>query len=151
MTAAGLEELRAEIARLEAEGREEMAQRIRVARAHGDLKENSEYHDAKNDQAFMETKILRLRERLVNAVVVEADAHPEVVGFGTTVHLKDEGTGKPLTYTLVSSLEADAPNGRLSAESPLARALSGHRPGDLVEWQTPRGPRTLRVEKLTAG
>ena len=150
MTPAGLEDLRAEIVRLETDGREEMAERIRVARAHGDLKENSEYHDAKNDAALQETKLLRLRERLISAVVVEpADENPEIVGFGVTVHLTDEATDKPVSYTLVSSAEADAPNGKLSAESPLARALMGHRPGDLVEWQTPRGARRLRVTQLS--
>src|ERR1700750_2553878 len=93
MTAEGLEELNAELAELEGEGRREIAERIKTAREWGDLKENSEYHDAKNDQAHLETKIARLRERISAAVVVEADAGSNaagVVGFGSSVHVRDQ-------------------------------------------------------------
>ena len=90
-TAAGLEALHAELAELEGDGRREIAARIKTAREWGDLKENSEYHDAKNEQAHLETRILRLREKIANAVVVE-DAAPTggVVGFGSTVVVRDE-------------------------------------------------------------
>ena len=150
ITAQGLADLRAELARLEGPVRREMAARIQAARELGDLKENAEYHIAKEDQALLETRIKRLTERLRDAVVVEADEDGDAVGFGTTVHVVDEASGRPATYTLVGPTEADLATGRLSAESPVARALMGARPGDVVEVETPRGARALRVERLGA-
>ncbi len=91
ITAEGLEQLKAELATLEGEGRREIAERIKTAREWGDLKENSEYHDAKNDQAHLETKIAKLRERISTAEVVEATEAPDgAVGFGSTVVVRDE-------------------------------------------------------------
>src|ERR1700677_3193271 len=92
VTAEGLQELEAELARVEGEGRREIAERIKTAREWGDLKENSEYHDAKNDQAHLETKIARLREKISGAVVVAdtPDASGGVVGFGSTVLVRDQ-------------------------------------------------------------
>ena len=110
MTAAGLEALRAEIAELEGPARRAIAEEIKTARGFGDLKENAEYHEAKNAQARLETKILQLRQRLGDARVVEA-AHGEIVGFGSTVELEDEGSGKRMTYTLVAGHEASASEG----------------------------------------
>src|SRR5271154_7373839 len=102
-TAAGLEVLEAELAVLEGEGRREIADRIKTAREWGDLKENSEYHDAKNDQAHLETKIARLREKIADAVVVEEDeAADGVVGFGSTVVVRDQD-GVEQTWRIVSS------------------------------------------------
>jgi len=150
ITAQGLVELRAELERLEGPARRDMAGRIQSARELGDLKENAEYHIAKEDQALLETKILRLTERLRNAVVVEADQGGNAVAFGTTVHVVDEATGRPSTYTLVGPTEADITTGRLSAESPVARALMGARVGEVVEVETPRGARALRIERLGA-
>jgi transcription elongation factor GreA len=150
ITAQGLVELRAELERLEGPARRAMAARIQAARELGDLKENAEYHIAKEDQALLETRIKRLVERLRNAVVVEADEDASEVAFGTTVHVVDEASGRPATYTLVGPTEADIANGRLSAESPVARALMGARPGDVIEVETPRGARALRVERLGA-
>jgi transcription elongation factor GreA len=146
MTAEGLAALEAEIARLEGEERAAIAEDIRAARALGDLKENAEYHDAKERQAHLETRILRLRERRANAVVVDAaSGSAGVVGFGSSVRLVDESSGRESSYTLVSALEADAAAGRLSVESPMAQALRGRRAGDVVELETPRGSRSLRI------
>jgi transcription elongation factor GreA len=151
LTSAGLQALREEVETLETTGREEVAQRIRTAREWGDLKENAEYHDAKNDQALLETKIARLRERLAGAVVVEPSTDGDVVGFGSAVTVADEDSGRQVVYTLVGVSEADPRQGRVSAESPVARALGGHRVGDLVDVETPRGGRRLRVLEVTSG
>src|ERR1039458_2367793 len=107
MTAADHEALKAELAALEGEGRREIAERIKTAREWGDLKENSEYHDAKNDQAHLETKIARLREKIAHAVVVveEAAGADGVVGFGSTVVVRDQD-GVEQTWRIVSSHDA---------------------------------------------
>jgi transcription elongation factor GreA len=148
ITAEGLEALKAELARLEGDERRAIAARILAARELGDLSENAEYHVAKEDQAHLETKILRLTQRLRAAYVVEADADAATVQFGATVTIADEETGREQTWTLVGSTEADARTGRLSAESPMARALMGAGPGDVVEVQAPRGARRMRVVRL---
>jgi transcription elongation factor GreA len=148
ITPEGLAALRAEIHQLEGEGRAEMAVRIKAARELGDLKENAEYHIAKDDQAHLETKIKRLTERLRAARVVEGTEDPNVVGFGTTVVVVDESSGKEHEFTLVGPTEADLKTGRLSSESPVARALVGARAGDTVSVQTPGGERTYNVQRL---
>jgi transcription elongation factor GreA len=148
ITAEGLEALKAELAQLEGEARREIAQRINVARELGDLSENAEYHIAKEDQAHLETKILRLTERLRNARVVEAPTHTDVVAFGSTVTVADEESGREATWTLVGPTEADISQGKLSAESPVAKALMGRKAGDEVEVHTPRGVRRQRVVRL---
>jgi transcription elongation factor GreA len=148
ITPEGLAALRAEIAHLESEGRAAMAVRIKAARELGDLKENAEYHIAKDDQAHLETKIKRLTERLRAARVVEGTADPEIVGFGSTVVVRDETSGRELEFMLVGPTEADLKSGKLSAESPVARALVGARAGDSVAVQTPGGERRYRVERV---
>jgi transcription elongation factor GreA len=150
ITPEGLVALKAELARLEGEGRQAMARRISAAREHGDLKENAEYHAAKEDQAHLETRISRLAERLRNARVVEAPVDADRVHFGSTVVVVDEATGRESTFTLVGPTEADLKTGRLSAESPMAQALMGAAPGDVVEVDAPRGPRRWRIERLGA-
>jgi transcription elongation factor GreA len=141
----GLEALKAEIEQLETVERPAIAERIKTAREWGDLKENAEYHSAKNDQAFLETKILRLTERLRNATVVDGPARAGEVGFGSEVRVRDEESGKELTWTLVGATEADLAAGRLSVESPVAQALTGRREGDDVAVQTPRGERHYTI------
>jgi transcription elongation factor GreA len=148
ITPEGLAALRAEIAQLETEGRAEMAVRIKAARELGDLKENAEYHIAKDDQAHLETKIKRLTERLRAARVVEGTSDPDVVGFGSTVSVVDEASGKAHDFMLVGPTEADLKTGRLSSESPVARALVGARAGDVVSVQTPGGERRYRVDRV---
>ena len=145
ITSDGLRTLEAELAELEGDGRREMAERIKTAREWGDLKENSEYHDAKNDQAHLETKIARLRERIAGAVIVEEDSAPAgVVGLGSTVVVRD-GDGAEETWRIVSSHDAAPREGRLSVESPMATALLGRAPGDQTSVSLPRGTRALTV------
>jgi transcription elongation factor GreA len=149
ITAAGLEALRTELEELEGPKRKAMAARIKSAREEGDLKENAEYHTAKEDQAHMETRIKRLRERLQNAVVTEADAGSgDTFAFGLTAEVRDEDAGRTNTWTLVGSTEADLAAGRLSAESPIGVALRDAKVGEQVEVQTPKGTKTFVVEKL---
>ena len=148
ITAEGIEALRAERDELEGPGRREMAKRIKAARELGDLKENAEYHIAKDDQAHLVTKIKRLTERLRAARVVEGTTDPEIVGFGSTVLVTDEGSGRENEFTLVGPTEADLAAGRLSAESPVARALVGARAGETVAVQTPGGERRYTVQRV---
>ena len=149
ITAAGIEELRAELAQLEGPALQEMAARIKVARELGDLKENADYHIAKEDQAHLETKIKRLQERLRNAVVVEVnEAADGVFAFGRSAEVLDESKGETNALTLVGSTEADLANGRLSAESPIGKALLDAPVGATVTVETPRGERAFKVLKL---
>ena len=143
-TAEGLEALKAELAALEGDGRREIAARIKTAREWGDLKENSEYHDAKNDQAHLETKIARLREKIADAVIVEDAAGGDVVGFGSTVVVREED-GTERTWRIVSSRDASPGEGRLSAESPVAVALLGRAAGEEIAVSLPRGRRSMRI------
>ncbi|MCW3027907.1 MAG: transcription elongation factor GreA [Solirubrobacterales bacterium] len=145
-TAEGLQALLDELAALERDGRREIAERIKTARDWGDLKENSEYHDAKNDQAHLETKIARLREKIADAVIVEEEiAGPSgVVGFGSTVVVRDD-EGAEQTWRIVSSHEANAREGRLSAESPVAVALLGRPSGEQISVSLPKGRRRLTI------
>jgi transcription elongation factor GreA len=145
ITNEGLRTLEAELEALEGDGRREIAERIKTAREWGDLKENSEYHDAKNEQAHLETKIARLRERIAGAVIVEEDAAPAgVVGLGSTVVVRD-GEGAEETWQIVSSHDAAPREGRLSVESPMGTALLGRTPGDQASVTLPRGTRSLTV------
>jgi transcription elongation factor GreA len=144
ITAEGLEALRAELAELEGPRRTAIVAEIKTARGFGDLKENAEYHAAKDAQGHLEARIRALRARLENAEVVEP-TEGDVVGFGSTVELEDEGSGRRLTYTIVSSLDAAPADGRLSAESPIAQALGGCRAGDVAVVAAPSGQRRLRV------
>jgi len=148
ITAAGIEELRAELAELEGPKRQAMAARIKAARDEGDLKENAEYHVAKEDQAHMETRIKRLQERLQNAVVVEVDGKSDAFAFGRSAEIRDEQNGETQVWTLVGSTEANLAEGRLSAESPIGRALMDAQVGATVEVETPRGNRAFTVLKL---
>ena len=149
ITAEGLEALRAELDELETAGRAEIAKRISVAREMGDLKENAEYHIAKEDQGHMETKILRLQARLRAAVVVEASHSGDAVRFGSTVELVDEDGGPGMTWTVVGPTEADIKAKKLSSESPIARAVMGKSVGDVAEVQTPKGVRRLRISAIS--
>jgi transcription elongation factor GreA len=148
ITEEGIAALREEIEQLEGQGRAEMAARIKAARELGDLKENAEYHIAKEDQAHLETRIKRLRERLRTAVVVEVDGAAETFAFGRTAEVLDQTSGAVNTWTLVGSTEADLAEGRLSAESPIGRALLNAKLGKPIEVETPKGARTFVAQKL---
>jgi transcription elongation factor GreA len=145
MTAEGLDTLRAELAKLEGDGRREIAAQIKTAREWGDLKENAEYHAAKDAQAHLETKIAQLRDRIGNAEVVEAKSGGDVVAFGSTVEIEFAEGGKRRTFTLVSSRDADPSAGKLSTDSPMAEAISGKTAGDEATVKTPRGEQRLRI------
>jgi transcription elongation factor GreA len=147
MTAADLDALQSELSQLEGEGRREIAERIKTAREWGDLKENSEYHDAKNEQAHLETRIATLRDRLARAQVVEVAQDTRtggVVAFGSTVVVRDEA-GREQRFELVSSRSASPGSGQLSIESPVAKALLGRRAGDVASVSLPRGSRELTI------
>ena len=149
ITEAGLEALRAEIDELETVGRREIAERIRTARAHGDLKENGEYHAAKEDQAHLETRILRLRQRRRDAVVVHtAEGSGLTFAFGRSAEVRDENTGEVHTWTIVGAAEADRARGRLSVQSPVGKALLDHPPGATVEIRVPSGTRRLTIQRI---
>jgi transcription elongation factor GreA len=148
ITEAGLRALHDELASLEGDGRRAIAERIKVAREWGDLKENAEYHDAKNEQAHLETKIARLRAKISNAEVVDGQETAEgVVGFGSTVVVRDQD-GVERTWVIVSSHDASPKEGRLSAESPVARALIGRRAGESTGVSLPRGETLLTVVRI---
>jgi transcription elongation factor GreA len=149
ITPEGIVALREELEELEGPRRTEMAARIKEARELGDLKENADYHIAKDDQGHLEARIRRLRERLRKATVVEAtDAAPDSFAFGRTAEVLDESTGKRNTWTLVGSTEADLTQGKLSIESPVGRALRDTPVGEAVPVETPRGEKVYRVERL---
>jgi transcription elongation factor GreA len=133
---------------LEGPARREIADRIKTARELGDLKENADYHIAKEDQALLESRVKRLRQRLQTAVVVPVDASGQKFGFGRTAEVVDETTGKVSTWTLVGSTEADPAKGRLSAESPVGRALRDSTIAESVQIETPGGRKTYHVQKL---
>jgi transcription elongation factor GreA len=148
MTAAELKRLREELSELESGGRSQIAARIKTAREWGDLKENGEYHAAKEAQAHLETRILRLREQVRAAVVVEGSGGDDV-RHGSTVEVTDLGKGSTQTFKIVSPNEASPKDGLLSSSSPVAQALIGSRPGDEVEIPIPAGVRRLRVDSIS--
>ncbi len=145
LTVEGFEKLKAEIEELSTVKRREVAERIKEAREFGDISENSEYDDAKNEQAMLESRIAQLEERLREAKVIDAaDLPADVVVLGSTVTIR-EGSGDEDTYQIVGSAEADPDENRLSNESPVGRAILGHRKGESVEVTTPGGSRTITI------
>src|SRR5450432_3331761 len=118
ITGAGLAALKSELGQLETEARRQVAERILIARGHGDLKENAEYHAAKEDQAHLETRILRLRRRLRSAVVVESENASDTLSFARFAEIRDVDADQLHTWIIVGATEADRANGKLSAESP---------------------------------
>ena len=150
LTPAGLEKLKGELEYLANDKRREVAARIKEAREFGDIMENSEYDDAKNEQAMLEAKIAQLEEKLRSATVVDSSGlSNDEVRIGSVVHVKDEKTGKSVKYTIVGTAEADPAANRLSNESPVGKALLGHRRNEQVEVAVPRGPkRKLKITKI---
>lgn len=131
--------LEAEIHKLETEARPAIASKIAIAREDGDLKENAEYHAAKNDQAFLETRILQLRDQLQNAEIVESTGSSSEVSFGSTVRVLNLSNDKEATYKIVSSFEQDISKGMLSNSSPVATALIGAAKDQTVSAHLPNG------------
>ncbi len=150
LTADGLKQLQDEIALLSTERREEVAERIRQAREFGDISENSEYDDAKSEQAMLEHRISVLQEKLRRArVIKESEIDTDKVSVGSTVTLRDQDGGDVRIYTLVGSAEADPSKARLSNESPVGQAILGKQVGEVVTVAVPVG--SLSYEILSIG
>jgi transcription elongation factor GreA len=151
LTQEGLASLKAELDHLSTTRRREVAGRIKEAREFGDISENAEYDDAKNEQAMLEARIATLEDKLRSATVVDAsDLGTDVVRVGSIVHVKDEA-GKSNKYTIVGSAEAKPAEARLSNESPVGKALLGKKRGEEVKITTPRGERQLKITKIDVG
>jgi transcription elongation factor GreA len=148
LTPEGLSNLKAELDELSTTRRREVASRIKEAREFGDISENAEYDDAKNAQAMLEARIATLEDKLRSATVIDSsDLGTDVVRVGSVVHVKDEG-GKSTKYTIVGSAEAQPAEMKLSNESPVGKALLGHKKGDAVSFATPKGERRLTITKI---
>ena len=151
LTAEGYEKLKQEIDYLQNEKRREVAERIRVAREFGDIAENAEYDSAKNDQAHLEARIATLEERLTNArVVTRKEIRSGEVSVGTKVRLRDMGSNKTVEYHIVGSAEADPTELKLSNESPVGKAIMGHKKGDVVDAPTPKGAKKFKIMEVKA-
>ena len=150
ITPEGLEKLKEEIDHLTTVKRREVAERIKEAREFGDISENAEYDDAKNEQALLEQRIAQLEERLRRATVIdEKDVDTSEVQFGSIVHVKDQKTGDSRKFQIVGSTEADPLEQKLSNESPIGKALLGHKRNDIVTVEVPRGPKKkLKITKI---
>jgi transcription elongation factor GreA len=147
LTPDGLEKLKQEIEYLSGEKRREVAERIKEAREFGDISENSEYDDAKNEQAMLEARIAQLEDKLRSATVVDASQlDSSEVQVGSRVEISEGG--KKATYTIVGSTEADPRENRLSNESPVGKALIGRKKGDEVTIQLPSKTRTVKITKI---
>ncbi len=149
ITPAGLERLRAELKHIKEVDRPENVRDIEVAREHGDLRENAEYHAAKERQGALEGRMRFLEHRIGHAEIIDpATIKSEKVAFGATVTVLDLDTDEEIVYAIVGEDEADADKGRLSIRSPIARALIGKVAGDAVTLQLPKGARELEVVRV---
>jgi len=150
LTARGAEQLREELRRLKNEERPRIVNAIAEARAHGDLRENAEYHAAKEQQGLIEARIRDIESKLANAQIIDVtqlDANGRVV-FGATVHLVDVESGESTKYQIVGEDESDIKDGLLSISSPIARALIGKEEGDTAEVVTPSGRRRYEIARV---
>ena len=148
ITKQGLEKLKQEIDDLKNNKRKEIAERIKEAKELGDLSENAEYTDAKEEQAFIEGRILELEEIIRNVQVIENKGNnKQEVAVGSTIKIEDNA-GKTLQYTIVGSSEADPVKGRISNESPIGRSFLGKKPGESVDVETPSGSLKFIIIKI---
>jgi transcription elongation factor GreA len=148
LTAEGAERLKAELVQLKGPERLQIAERLRSAISMGDLSENADYHKAKEDQAFLEGRILELESVLYNAIIVEGQTEKyEVVEVGASVTVQEDDFD-PETYLMVGAKEADPRNGRISNESPIGKALMGKKEGDIVTADAPMGKIRLKIIKI---
>ncbi len=151
LTPEGYKKLTKEIEYLSTEKRREVAERIKVAREFGDIAENAEYDDAKNEQAYVEARIAMLEERLVSARVIQKkDIAKDVVSVGSTVRLKDVDANETIEYHIVGSAEANPAEQKLSNESPVGRAILGKKKGETVEVAAPRGSLKFKILDIKA-
>lgn len=147
LTVKGAEKLREELKRLKGTDRPKVIEAIAEARAHGDLKENAEYHAAREQQSFIEGRIKEIEGKLSNAEIIDisqVNANGKVI-FGATVLLSDENDGSEVTYQIVGEDEADIKSGLLNINSPIARGLIGKEEGDIVDIQTPGGVKSYEI------
>ena len=150
LTQEGYEKLKEELDHLQNVKRQEVADRIRVAREFGDISENSEFDDAKNEQAMIEKEISKIEERLRAARIIDpTEASADAVAVGLQVKVKDVTRKKDMSYQIVGSAEADPTNGRLSNESPVGRALMGRKKGETFDVAVPAGTLTLKVVSIS--
>jgi transcription elongation factor GreA len=147
LTAEGLAQIKEELKELTGSRRKELSARLRSAIQMGDLSENADYHKAKEDQAFLEGRILELEYLVRNAVVIEKNKKSNTVSIGSHITIEEENYPKE-TYHMVGPKEADPRNGRISHESPIGRALIDHRVGDEVEVETPAGKVKFKILKI---
>jgi transcription elongation factor GreA len=151
LTADGFKKLQKEIDHLRTEKRREVAERIRVAREFGDIAENAEYDDAKNEQAMLEHKIAQLEERHLSArVITKKEISKDAVSVGSHVRLRDMQANKTFEYHIVGSAEANPAENKLSNESPVGKAIIGHKKGDVVEVSAPRGALKFKILEIKA-
>ncbi len=152
MTREGFERLGEELKRLKSEARPQIVREIEVARAHGDLSENAEFHAAKERQGQIEGRIRLVEDKLARAQVIDPSGQDlDAVRFGLTVDLVDTSTDEELSYTILGEDESDASQGRISVTSPVARALLGKEVGDLVAVRVPKGTRELEIVRIRLG
>jgi transcription elongation factor GreA len=146
MTQAGYDKLAVELKQLKTVERRKISKEIEVARAHGDISENAEFHAAKEKQSHIEGRIRIIEDRLARAQVIEpGDEPPDSIRFGVTAELEDAETGETVSYTIVGEDEADLQRGEISVTSPVARALLGREVGDSVTVRVPKGTREFEV------
>jgi transcription elongation factor GreA len=149
MTRAGYDKLTEELKRLKTVDRRTISKEIEVARAHGDISENAEFHAAKEMQSLVEGRIRTIEDRLARAQVIEpGSAPPDNIRFGVTVDLEDADTGETVSYTIIGEDEADLARGEISITSPVARALLGKEIGDSVMVRVPKGTREFEVLEI---
>ncbi|MBQ9977236.1 MAG: transcription elongation factor GreA [Clostridia bacterium] len=149
LTKAGLEKLQNELEQLKTVGRTEIAEKIRVARGYGDLSENSEYDEAKNEQAKIEARIVELEKMLENVSIIADDINTDVVTLGVNVVVLDVEYDEELTYRIVGSAEANPMQGYLSDDSPVGSALLGAKVGDEVTAVTPTGELKFKIVSIS--
>ncbi|MCL6445052.1 MAG: transcription elongation factor GreA [Alicyclobacillus sp.] len=149
LTPEGLQKLEEELEHLKSVKRREVAERIKLAISYGDISENSEYEDAKNEQAFVEGRIMTLEKMLRNARIIQGDeVNTDMVSIGSTVVLKDLEFDEEVEYTIVGSAEADPASNKISNESPVGRALLGKTVGSVVDVAVPAGTLQFKVLEI---
>ena len=145
MTAEGKKQLEERLKDLKVNGRAEMAEKIRVAREFGDLSENAEYDIAKDEQAKMEAEILEIEAKLRNVQIIDEKVKGDKIDIGSKIEIKELATGMTFSYTIVGTHESNPMAGRISNESPIGKALLGHRKGDEVKIVAPAGEVTYKI------
>lgn len=144
----GLEKLKVEYEQLTTVGRREVAAKIAEAKSYGDLRENSEYEDARNEQAQLELRILEVKDQIDNAEIITKSNSKNLINIGSSIELENLTTSTKETYEIVGSMEADVFNGKISNESPLGSALIEKAVGDVVKFKAPKGQLEYKVLKI---